>query len=934
MKKTYSFRSFFRSIVQEALCFDVQKFFLFGVFCTGTLFSQQSYTFTNAGQTAMNGPTQTMINTAYLSTNLNGSVVASGGIQCWRVPVSGNYGIQSFGAGGGGVSGGKGAIMKGDYFLNAGDTILIIAGQMGIDALDGSTTGGGGSFAVLKNLLSTTLTTSGRPVTPLVIAGGGGGNPGVSNLNCDASITTTANNGNGVDGSGIGGVNGAGGGISVPAGNSRGGGGGGYLTNGQQNNTCGTGGLESGISFLNGGAGGYQTSCSTGYMGGFGGGAGSISSGWRASGGGGGYSGGGGGQTNTIATTHRGGGGGSYNGGTNQLNSVNTSTGHGKVVITELCPIKIFSSSSGTANPSICSGTTLTLTTNAVSGYSWSTNQTSSSIVITPLTTTLYSITATSSLACTGSAFMTVTVSAGVPVLSISNPSNTICLGRTVSLTATGALTYTWTGGVVNGQTFTPNSTQSYTVSGQNGCGITTSVTGITVAPLPVSTLASPTLVCMGYPATLTAISAVSGYTWQPVSLFGPTIVVSPMANTIYTVTASDGTCSGTQTVALATKITPTITASSNFTMICRGESVVLTAGGGSTYNWMPGNLSGNSVTVTPNFSTLYSVDGTNGVGCTSSANQVIIVNPSPTLNIVASKTLACLGSVINMIASGASSYSWTNGPTTALYTTTLNGTTIYTVSGTSGTNVCVGSNTISVSAFIPTIAVVSTPTAVCLGGSAVISVSGVSIFTLTGPSGPISPIVSPLATTIYTLGVNTQSSGITCLSTNTIQVVVNPNPTISVVSTKSVICKGNTNTLTASGATSYTWSTGATTNSIVVNPNITIIYTITGTDSKGCSANQSFQAQVNACVGLAEISRDYQNVSVYPNPNFGEFTIETTGDMTLSLVNSLGQVVKTILLTDSNNHQVVVKEFDAGVYFLVGENANGTINRKIVVAK
>ncbi len=249
--------------------------------------------------------------------------------------------IQAIGASGGGVSGGMGADMTGEFSLTAGDTLLIIVGQQGEDGMDGSASGGGGSFVVIKDPTSTTITARGRAVRPLIIAGGGGANPGVANMDCNANTSTAGNNGQGATGSGIGGTAGNGGGISVPSGNNRGGGGGGFLTDGERTGTCTTNGEESGFSFLNGGEGGKSTSCGSGqYAGGFGGGGGAISTGWRSSGAGGGYSGGGAGQTNSVATTHRAGGGGSFNSGINKVDVLSSTSGDGSVIITVLssCP--------------------------------------------------------------------------------------------------------------------------------------------------------------------------------------------------------------------------------------------------------------------------------------------------------------------------------------------------------------------------------------------------------------------------------------------------------------------------------------------------------------------------------------------------------------------------------------------------------------------
>src|SRR5204862_8086174 len=96
---------------------------------------------------------------------------------------------------------------------------------------------------------------------------------------------------------------------------------------------------------------------------------------------------------------------------------------------------------------------------------------------------------------------------------------------------------------------FTPSITNSYTVYGQNGCGTSSAVTNITVAPLPVS-ISSPTnTVCAGKSATLSMIAAATLYSWTPFSGGGgvyttqPVYYVNPTVTTIYTLVVSDGTC-------------------------------------------------------------------------------------------------------------------------------------------------------------------------------------------------------------------------------------------------------------------------------------------------------------------------------------------------------------------------------------------------------
>jgi hypothetical protein len=141
--------------------------------------------------------------------------------------------------------------------------------------------------------------------------------------------------------------------------------------------------------------------------------------------------------------------------------------------------------------------------------YSWSNGATTPSITVSPATTTTYTCTVTdpSGTSCTATQTITVNplpnVNAGVD--------QSVCSGSTATLTATGAASYAWTNNVQNGVAFTPIATNTYTVTGTdaNGCTATDAVT-LTVVPTPTIT-ATNTNVCAGQSTTLTASTTSSG---------------------------------------------------------------------------------------------------------------------------------------------------------------------------------------------------------------------------------------------------------------------------------------------------------------------------------------------------------------------------------------------------------------------------------------
>ena len=170
-------------------------------------------------------------------------------------------------------------------------------------------------------------------------------------------------------------------------------------------------------------------------------------------------------------------------------------------------------------------------------------------------------------------------------------------------------------------------------------------------------------------------------------------------------------------------------------------------------------------------------------------------------------------------------------------------------------------------------------------------------------------------------------------MATNYATVTVNPNPTVNVTPGKETICKGETHTLTATGALTYSWNTSATGSVITVKPTTTIVYTVTGVDAKGCENTFEYTAKVSGCNNIADLISQ-QAISVYPNPSTGEFVVTTSSDIILQVVNSIGQQIRTLNLNAGNDHKAQVKDLSSGVYFIVGENAEGKVNQKIIVTK
>ena len=102
------------------------------------------------------------------------------------------------------------------------------------------------------------------------------------------------------------------------------------------------------------------------------------------------------------------------------------------------------------------------------------------------------------------------------------------------------------------------------------------------------------------------------------------------------------------------------LTSSVNSQTICSGSTATLTASSSSansTYNWMPGGFTTQTIIVSPTITTTYTVT----VNGTSTSTGSVTVLPDPTISLIITPSVSCLGTVVSYTASGASAYSYTS---------------------------------------------------------------------------------------------------------------------------------------------------------------------------------------------------------------------------------------------------------------------------------
>ena len=340
-----------------------------------------------------------------------------------------------------------------------------------------------------------------------------------------------------------------------------------------------------------------------------------------------------------------------------------------------------------TSNATVCNGTaaTITATPSSTGGtYLWSPGgETSTSISVSPSSTTSYSCVYTLNSCPSLPVSGTVTVN---PIPTVTISSTSICAGASANVVATPSTnggTYLWSpnGETTNSISVNPSTTTSYScIYTLNNCPSNSSTGTITVNPTPTISINNAS-VCNGTAATLIATPSSTGGTflWSPGNASTSSINVTPASTTTYNcVYTLNGCPSSSESGIVTVSSTPTITVSN--TSVCNGTAGTITAtpsNPGGTYLWSPNGETTNSISASPttnsNYSCIYTLNG-----CPSqSVSGTITVNPLPTATITGNTSI-CAGNSSQVTFSGTpnSTITYTlNSGTNQSITLDVNGT-------------------------------------------------------------------------------------------------------------------------------------------------------------------------------------------------------------------------------------------------------------------
>ena len=583
----------------------------------------------------------------------------------------------------------------------------------------------------------------------------------------------------------------------------------------------------------------------------------------------------------------------------------------------------------------ICAGQTLTLSASAGTGYiyQWSNGSADQSISVT--TAGAYTVTITDQNGCTATSSATNVTVTALPTIAAISGNTGVCVGSTINLTnattggtwsssntanatidaASGALT-----GVAAGTT-----TVTYQVTAA-GCTNTTTAS-VTINALPTATITATgaTTFCSGGTVALVGPSAPAGmsYTYQwnlnGTAISGAT-ASSYLANASgsYTLTVSNN--NGCAATSAATTITvnalPTIAAITGTTTLCVGSGSTLanatTGGTWSTNNAAIATINSSTGAVVAVSAGVASMTYTftNANGCTNSASTNVTVNALPTVAAVTGAAAVCSGATVQFESATAGG-SWTSN-NAAVATVNATGvvtgvsaglaTITYTITDANG---CTNSASADINVNTGATATITAggATTFCAGSNVVLTANAGSAYIWSTGAQTQSITVSNSGTYSVTV---TNASGCSAVSAVT-TVTVNALPAATILAGGPTnFCQGGSVTLTASpqvAGSTYLWSNGATTASIVANTTST--NTVTITNAAGCATTASALTVTVNPLPTATITASGATTFCQG----GSVTLTANGGTGLSYQWSNGSNNQTLAVTTAGSYTVTVTD-------------------------
>ncbi len=515
---------------------------------------------------------------------------------------------------------------------------------------------------------------------------------------------------------------------------------------------------------------------------------------------------------------------------------------------------------------------------------------------------------------------------AGAAVVSLGNDTS-ICGTSFILNAGNVGSTYLWSTGAGSQQISAIQSgNYSVTVVTPLGC-IGNDAINIIINPPPVCSLGGDTSTCNGS-ITLDAGVGFSSYSWTTGDVT-QTSVVSATGPVAVVVTDANG-CVGSDTAMVTLSSTPIVNLGPD--VVQCGGTVVLDAGNpGSLYFW---SNSTSAQTTNINASGTYSVQVISPAGCSGSDAINVTISNQPIVNLGPDTAICGTGIVLNAGNPGCT-YAWSTSATTQTVSVASGAYSVL-VTNSSG---CSASDAIVISTSgTPTVSAGANVT-ICIGQNTTLTATGAVNYIWSTGATTTSITVSPTSNTTYYV---TGYAANGCSASDVVAVTILPLTTAQF--TSSVIGATGVFTNQSTNAVSYSWNfgDGSPANNSAnpshvysVNGTYTVILTATGP----CGSDTYTMVIAISQVGLQD--NDLSNtLSLYPNPNDGNFTLSfdftKTKDVTIQVLDVSGRII----FSDQENNvmgynkQIGLEDAESGLYFVRIITTEGVVTEKVMVQR
>jgi gliding motility-associated-like protein len=333
----------------------------------------------------------------------------------------------------------------------------------------------------------------------------------------------------------------------------------------------------------------------------------------------------------------------------------------------------------------ICAGQEATLTANGATTYSWNTGSTQNSFVISPTSTTNYSVIGTDSNGCQDTVVSTVTVNP-LPICNAGSDLS-ICSGTSIQMNASGGGTYSWspTIGLSNSGISNPvssaitSTTYTITVTDANNCTDSDEVI-LTVNSTPIANFSS-SMFCFNDSTSFNDLSVDGGINWS--WNFGdgnnsneenPIHRYNSVGDFLVTLISTGiGGCNSSISIPLTIYPLPATPAATSNSPVCVGDTISLLASAvdSISYFWSGPNNFADVIQNSTIFDATESMAGKysvfvsdNNTGCKSdSSSTILLINSSPSIPDVTTTKQLCYGDTLKLATNSlAFGYLW-KGP-------------------------------------------------------------------------------------------------------------------------------------------------------------------------------------------------------------------------------------------------------------------------------